>query len=100
MALKMIQNSTERSMSQNVGQDQLVVIRVDGMHCHKCEQSVQKALEKCPGVHEVEVDFNSRQASVLYDREAVTVRQLMAAVEGAGYRAAGFVQRQGEGAQA
>jgi copper chaperone CopZ len=83
-------------MSANVGGDQLALIRIEGMHCHKCEQAIQKALVRLPGVHEVEVDFNSRQASVLYDQSAVTVAQLMEAVNQAGYRAGGFSQRQAD----
>lgn len=79
-------------MSQNVGQDQLAVIRIEGMHCHKCEQAIRKALQANPGVYEVEVDFATGQASVLFDRKAVTVRQLMDSVNQAGYRATGFTQ--------
>ena len=60
--------------------DQLAVIKIEGMHCHKCEQAIQRALLRNPGVHEVEVDFNSKQASVLFNRAAVTVGQLMEAV--------------------
>ena len=81
-------------MSADVGRDQLAVIRIEGMHCHKCEQAIQKALSGLPGVHEVEVDFNSGQASVLYDHRAVGVRQMMDAVNAAGYRATGFTQQQ------
>ena len=80
-------------MPGDVGNDQLVIIRIEGMHCHKCEQSIQKALSRQPGVHEVEVDFNSGQASVLFDRGQVTVAQLMEAVTAAGYRPSGFTQR-------
>jgi len=83
-------------MSADVGRDQLVLIRIEGMHCHKCEQSIRQALSKYDGVHEVEVDFNSGQASVLFDRGAVTIKQLMDAVEDAGYHAAGFTQRQAD----
>ncbi len=81
-------------MQSDVSQDQLALIRIEGMHCHKCEQTIQKALGDNPGVHEVEVDFNSGQASVLFDRTAVSIRQLMDSVESAGYHAAGFAQRQ------
>ena len=79
-------------MSPDVTKDQLAVIKIEGMHCHKCEQRIQKALTSFSGVHEVEVDFNSGQASVLFDRGSVTVKQLMEAVNGAGYRATGFTQ--------
>ena len=81
-------------MSTDVGRDQLALIRIEGMHCHKCEQAIQKALTAQRGVHEVEVDFNSGLASVLFDRDAVTVAQLMEAVKSAGYQATGFTQRQ------
>jgi Cu+-exporting ATPase len=80
-------------MGPDVSRDQLTLIRIEGMHCHKCEAAIQKALESNPGVHEVEVDFPSGQASVLYDRGAVTVRELMDSVNDAGYRATGFSQQ-------
>jgi len=72
--------------------DQLAVIKIEGMHCHKCEQAIQRALVLIPGVHEVEVDFNSGQASVLYQSGAVSVKQLMDAITKAGYKATGFTQ--------
>jgi copper chaperone CopZ len=79
-------------MADNVANDQLALIRIEGMHCHKCEETIQKALIAFPGVHEVEVDFNTRQASVLFDRASVKVAELMQAVEDAGYHATGFTQ--------
>ncbi len=78
-------------MSSDVGRDQLALIRIEGMHCHKCEMTIQKALSAQTGVHEVEVDFNSGQASVLYDRDAVTISQLTQAVTEAGYQVNGFI---------
>ncbi|HEX3356940.1 MAG TPA: heavy metal-associated domain-containing protein [Tepidisphaeraceae bacterium] len=81
-------------MPADVSRDQLVVIKIEGMHCHKCEASIQKTLGENPGVHEVEVDFASGQASVLFDRDSVTVKQLMDSVSQAGYRVTGFTQRE------
>ena len=81
-------------MAQDVGGDHLVIIRIEGMHCHKCEQAIQKSLTQLPGVHEVEVDFNSGQASVLHDHRQVTVKELTDAVTEAGYHVEGFTQRQ------
>jgi len=72
--------------------DQLALIRIDGMHCHRCEQTISKALSNKPGVHEVEVDFNSQLASVLYDPQSVKIGELMAAVDEAGYTAVSFTQ--------
>ena len=83
-------------MSADVARDQLAVIRIEGMHCHKCEQTIQKLLAQHPGVREVEVDFASGQASVLFDRGAVSISKLMDALNAAGYRATGFPQGQAD----
>ena len=81
-------------MVQDVSQDQFALIRIEGMHCHRCERAIQRAMLAHNGVHEVEVDFASGQASVLYDSRAVGVPQLMVAVEEAGYRPTGFTEGQ------
>ena len=81
-------------MSADVARDQFVVIKIEGMHCHKCERALQNALSGNPGVHEVEVDFASGQASVLFDPGQVSVSKLMSSVTEAGYHAAGFTQGQ------
>ena len=77
---------------RNVTADRFVLIRIEGMHCHKCEQSIKKALQRMPGVHEVEVDFASGQASVLFDPGAINIGQLIEAVKETGYKPTGFTQ--------
>jgi copper chaperone CopZ len=81
-------------MSLGTEKDHLALIRIEGMHCHKCEAKIQKAIQVHPGVHEVEVDFNSGQASVLFDRALVTMNQLVESVVSAGYRTLGFTERE------
>jgi len=80
-------------MPDDVGADQLAIIKIEGMHCHRCNETVQTSLMQYDGVHEVEVDFNSKQASVLYDQKQVTVKQLMEAVTDAGYHVTGMTTR-------
>ena len=79
-------------MSADVSRDQFAVIRIEGMHCHKCEKAIQRALAAHPGVREVEVDFASGQASVIFDRNSVSISKLMEAINAAGYHASGFTQ--------
>jgi len=86
-------------MSGDVRADKFVLIRIEGMHCHKCERAIQKALLANAGVHEVEVDFASGQASVLFDGGAVAVSKLMDSVTQARYRATSFTQSQHEASQ-
>ena len=83
-------------MSADIARDQLALIRIEGMHCHKCEQTIQRALLSFPGVHEVEVDFASGQASVLFDQGSVAISRLMDSVTQAGYQATSFSQNQQE----
>jgi len=81
-------------MSGDVQHDQFVMIHIEGMHCHRCQQAIQKALQVNSGVHEAEVDFASGQASVLYDPAKVSIRQLMDAVSSAGYKPTGFTRKE------
>ncbi len=84
-------------MAQEVGRDRFALIRIEGMHCHKCEATIRKALSGFVGVHEVEVDFASGQASVLFNDRVASVQQMMDAVNEAGYRATGFTQGEPKG---
>jgi len=77
-------------MADHVTQDQLAIIRIEGMHSHQCEREIQAALEALDGVTEVEVDFLSAQASILFDAGRVSVGQLTDVLTGHGYRAAGI----------
>jgi copper chaperone CopZ len=87
----MVMPSDARSnISDRASNDQLALIHIEGMHCHKCEEAIAKVLSKKSGVREVEVDFNSKQASVLYDPGTVKIGELMAAVDEAGYSAVSF----------
>ena len=79
-------------MAQDVSRDQFALIKIEGMHCHKCEEAITKALMSFVGVHEVEVDFASGQASVLFNERVATIQQMMQAINEAGYRATGFTQ--------
>ncbi len=78
----------------DVAKDHLVLLQIEGMHCHRCERAIQRALGAFAGVREVEVDFLSGQASVLHEPGCVSPQQLMDAVASAGYRATGYVERE------
>ena len=79
-------------MAQDVSHDQLAIIRIEGMHCHRCEQTIQSTLMREEGVHEVEVDFLSGQASVLFDPSKIQIAALIEHIQSAGYRSTGFTR--------
>ena len=72
--------------------DHFVVIRIEGLHCHRCEQSIKNQLQKCSGVFEVEVDFASGQASVLYDPQLISIPLLLDKIKETGYKPTDFTQ--------
>jgi copper chaperone CopZ len=80
--------------SESPSPDQFVVIRIEGLHCHKCEQTIKKHLQKVPGVNEAEVDFASGQASVLYNPQLITIPQLISKIRETGYNPTGFTESQ------
>jgi copper chaperone CopZ len=92
--------SSSSLSSGRVQGDHFVLIRIEGMHCHRCEQAIKKNVQRRQGVHEVEVDFASGQASVLFDPQIVAVHDLVEAVRDAGYKATGFTQSHADPASA
>ncbi len=59
-------------------------IRVKGMHCQHCVQSVTQALESIPEVHDVNVDLSSGE--VTYETSSpVDKDTLRSAIEGIGF---------------
>ena len=41
----------------DVGGDHLLLIKIEGMHCHKCEQSIKKALALIHGKSAMQIRF-------------------------------------------
>jgi len=42
------------------------LLRIEGMHCHNANKPINNAVDH-RALHEVEVDFNSGLASVMFD---------------------------------
>ncbi len=61
-------------------------LAIDGMTCASCAARVEKRLNKLEGVAAT-VNFATQEAAVSYDSGQVSVDELIAAVEAAGYRA-------------
>ena len=63
-----------------------VELKVEGMHCEHCVANTKKALEAVPGVRNVEVSLEEGKATLEAGMVA-TDEKLVAAVEGAGFKA-------------
>lgn len=61
------------------------VIGIDGMHCQGCVNNVTGVLQGLPGVAQVTVSLEAKQASVTFDPAQSGIAQFKAAIEDAGF---------------
>src|SRR5579875_825343 len=61
-------------------------LRIEGMTCASCVAHVTRALERVPGVADAQVNLATESAVVAH-RPDLSIAELIAAVESAGYRA-------------
>jgi len=62
-----------------------VILNITGMTCGGCSSKVKKALTKCPGVKDAEVDHKSGKAVVEVESGKAKTEELIESVEGLGY---------------
>ena len=60
-------------------------IIIAGMTCTNCAATIEKSLAETPGVESASVSFASEKASVEYDPEKVSLKQLQDTISGLGY---------------
>lgn len=62
-------------------------LRVEGMTCGHCAQTVTGALQKVGGVERAQVDLNAGRARIEYDEGRTDLREMIQAVREEGYSA-------------
>ncbi|MDR0474515.1 MAG: sulfite exporter TauE/SafE family protein [Treponema sp.] len=65
---------------------QTQIIRIDGMTCINCQNRIEKKLKNLEGVTDAAVNYNTGKASVTFNRLAVTLGDIKAAIESEGYK--------------
>ncbi len=63
------------------------IIKVGGMSCQGCVQSVERVLRGLDGVIRVAVSLDAAEVQVCFDAGKIGVAQLKSAIEGAGFDA-------------
>jgi len=63
------------------------LLQVNGMTCEGCARGVARVLEKIDGVASAEVSLDRAEAKVAFDPSRVSIAQLKAALQTAGYQA-------------
>ncbi len=62
-----------------------VMLEVQNMNCLVCPLTVKKALNNVNGVQQVEIDYESKIATVTFDDTVTTAAKLTEATTNAGY---------------
>jgi Cu+-exporting ATPase len=68
-----------------VAREEHVTLPVTGMTCANCVATVERNLNKLPGVERTSVNLSSERASVEFDPSLLTVGEIVARVRRAGY---------------
>lgn len=63
-----------------------IVLKIGGMHCEGCAETIKTLLEREPGVRMAEVTFKQGAARILYDPNTINEDRLARLIEEAGYR--------------
>ena len=67
-----------------------VQIRLGGIHCATCVQTVEKALLSLDGIYSAEVNLTTNRAVVGYDPDTVDISRMKAVIVDAGYEYLGY----------
>jgi len=71
------------------GRAKTATIRVAGMFCHGCEETIRAKLLALKGVSNAAVNYNKGTAAVTYAPDAVTLEDIYAVINELGYEALG-----------
>jgi copper chaperone CopZ len=66
-----------------------VRLKIDGMHCKGCARTIEAVVSAQQGVRKATASFETDEARILFDPQAVSEEQLIAAIRSAGYSVSG-----------
>jgi len=65
------------------------IIRIGGMTCASCVQTIENALKKTRGIIEANVNLATEKAVVVYDAQEIDYEDIKTVIEGTGYQVLG-----------
>ncbi|MBE6067806.1 MAG: copper-translocating P-type ATPase [Clostridium lundense] len=63
------------------------VLKIEGMTCAACAKAVERASKKLQGVTDANVNFATEKLNVDFDENKISIEDIQAAIEKAGYKA-------------
>ncbi len=74
-----------KNVGYNIANEQ-VILNIGGMTCAMCVQTIEKALKNLDGVISVDVNLGAEKVYITYNPKVVTITDMKAAIEVAGYQ--------------
>ena len=62
-----------------------ITIKIGGMHCVRCSESLQKALNNSGGIISANVSFASEKANIVYDSNVISYKEICKIVKNVGF---------------
>lgn len=84
--------AAEKTTAVAATSERTQVFVIEKMNCALCPVTVKTAMARVAGVKSVQVKFDTKTASVVYDPSVATTRAIAAASTNAGYPATPVVQ--------
>ncbi|MDE4099710.1 heavy-metal-associated domain-containing protein [Phaeobacter gallaeciensis] len=78
---------TSPAAAQSVAAEETMTFAIEHMTCALCPITVKRAMEGVDGVRSVEVDFDAKTATVVFDTATTSAETISAASTQAGYPA-------------
>jgi Cu+-exporting ATPase len=97
VALADLERAVEKAGYRVINQD--VVLKVGGMVCATCVETIETALRALPGVRKANVNLGTEKAYVTYNPALTLLDDMKAAVEDAGYQYLGVAGEISEDAE-
>jgi len=99
-----ISNKDLTQAVREVGYDVVVraerlTLKIGGMSCASCAQTIEKALRKIDGIQKANVNLATEKAALSYDPSQVTPEKIKEVIEGTGYQVMGREEAKGEEAK-
>jgi copper chaperone len=65
------------------------ILKVEGMTCQHCVQTVSKTLGKIIGVHKVDVNLDEKEVTIEFDESKVILEEVSDQIIAAGFEVVG-----------
>lgn len=85
--IKKTVNKLEYDLKDDNDNVREVIIPISGMTCASCANTIEKSIKKLNGINDVNVNFATEKAKVVYDSSQTRISEIKDTISKAGYKA-------------